>query len=104
MPGSREKLIAILARNELTLPVVKRVLITIFHRVEASRPAGYIRIEGLLEFLGSVMTLAKQNLPLQCLHPLKEFMVSRLNPLRALCVTSVPNGVRDGKFSCGRLV
>jgi hypothetical protein len=104
MAGSREKLIGILARSELTLLMVKRVLIMILHRVEASRPAGYVRIEGLLQFLGSVMILVKQNLPPQCLHALKEFMISRLNPLRVMCMTSVPNGVRDGMFTCGCLV
>ena len=79
--------------------MLKRILITIFHRIEASRPAGYVRIEGLLQFFGSVITLIKQNLPPQYLHTLKEFMVSRLNPLKALCMTSVPNGVRGGEFA-----
>lgn len=104
MVGTRENLIGILARSELTLSVVKRVLTVICHRVEASRPAGYVGIEGLLLFLGSFMTLAKQNLPLQCLDAPKEFMISRLNHLRVMCMTPVPSGVRDGKLACGCLV
>ena len=99
--GSREKLIGILARNEFTLSVVKRVLTMICHRVEASRAAGYVGIEGLLQFLEGVMTLAKQNLSLQNLDVLKEFMISRLNHLRVMCMTPVPNGVHDGKLGRG---
>ena len=95
--GSREKLVGVLTQGELTLPIVKRVLTMICHRVEASRPTGYLGIEGLLQFLGSVMTLAGQNLPSSCLDATKEFMISRLNPLRVMCMTSVTSDVRDGK-------
>lgn len=99
MAGSRQRLIRVLARNELTLPVMKRVLTMICHRVGASRPAGYVGIEGLLQFLEGVMTLAKQHISPQSLNALKEFMISRLNHLRAMCMTSVPSGVRDGKLA-----
>jgi hypothetical protein len=71
------------------------------HRVEASRPTGYVGIEGLLQLLGGAMTLAKRDLPPQCFEAAKEFMVLRLKHLRVLCMTSVPSGVRDGEFSHG---
>ena len=101
MAEFREKLIGILTQRELTLSMMKRVLTVIYHRAEASKLAGYVGIEGLLQFLGIVMTLAKQNLPPRCLDTLKEFMVSRLNHLRVLCTTSVSSGVRDGELTCG---
>lgn len=95
----REKLLGMLGRNELTLPAVKQVLTVVCHRVEASRPMGYVGIEGLLQLLGSVMTLAKKKLSPRCFESAKEFMISRLNHLRVLCMSSVPIGVRDGQLS-----
>lgn len=99
--GCQEKLISMLAQKELTLPMVKRVLTTVCHRLEVSRSTGYIGTEGLLQFLGGFMTLAKRNLLPQHFYVAKEFMISRLNNLKVLCMTPVPDGVRDGKSSCG---
>jgi hypothetical protein len=96
----REKLIGMLPRCEFNPLMVKRVLTMICHRVEASRPTGYVDIEGLLQFLGSAMDLAKQNLQPRHLDTVKEFMVLRLNHLRTLCMTSVPRSVRDGELAC----
>lgn len=96
----REKLIGMLSRREFTLLMVKRVLTMICHRLEASRPTGYVGIEGLLQFLGSAMDLAKQNLQPRHLDTAKEFMILRLNHLRTLCVTSVPRSIRDGELAC----
>jgi hypothetical protein len=83
---------------------MRQVLTMTCHRVEASRPTGYVGIEGLLELLGGIMALAKQNLRPPCLDAVKEFMILRLNNLRVLCMTSVPSGVRDGEFVCGFLM
>lgn len=96
----REKLISMI--GDLTLPVVKRVLTLVCHRVEAVRRAGYVGIEGLLWLLGDVMILAKQNSTPKGLDTLKEFIISRLSHLRALCTTPVPRSVRDGEFACDR--
>ena len=87
----------------LTLPVVKRVLTLICHRVEAARKAGYVGIEGLLWLLGDVMTLAKQNFAPKGLDAVKEFVISRLNRLKVLCTTPVPRSIRDGEPACNRL-
>lgn len=93
-----------IGRSELTLAVVKRVLTLVCHRVEASRLAGYVGIQGLLQLLGGVMALAKQYLPPKGFDAAKEFMISRLSHLKVLCTTPVPAGVRNGKSACGRLV
>jgi len=50
------------------------------------------------------MTLVKQKLSIQCLDAVKEFMISRLSHLKALCTTSVSGGVRDGESACVCLV
>ena len=89
--------------DSLTLPMVKRVLTLVCHRVEAARRAGYVGIEGLLWFLGDVMILAKQGLAPKGLDTLKEFVISRLSYLRVLCTTPVPRSVRDGESACDRL-
>ena len=99
----REKLIDVLGRSELTLATMKRVLTLVCHRVEASRPTGYVGIEGLLRFLGGAMSLAKQFLPPQGFDAAIEFMISRLNHLKVLCMTPVPSGVRDGGSTCSCL-
>ena len=88
-------------RSELTLAAVKRVLTVVCHRIEASRPISYVGIEGLLQLLGGVMTLVKHNSPPQAFDTAKEFMVSRLNHLKALCMTPVPSPVHDGEPVCG---
>lgn len=100
----RNKLISMVQRSELTLATVKRVLTLVCHRVEASRQIGYVGIEGLLQFLGGVMTLAKQNLPSQGFDAAKEFMVSRLNHLKVLCMAPVPSGIRNGESTYGCVV
>jgi hypothetical protein len=97
----REKLISMLTRSELTLPVVKRILVALCHRVGASRPAKYAGIEGLLQLLGSAMALANQDLQPQCFYAVKEFMILRLNHMKVFCETPLPSGVRDGKSLCG---
>ena len=99
-PECREKLIAIFGRSELTLAMVKRVLTLVCHRVGASRPTGYVGIEGLLQLLGNAMVLAKQKLPPQSFDSAKEFMILRLNHLKVLYTTPVPTGARDGKPAC----
>ena len=76
--------------------MVKRVLTLISHRVEASRPTGYVGIEGLLQLLEGAITQAKQNLPPQGFDAAKEFLTSRLNHFKVLCTTPVPSGIRDG--------
>ena len=98
--GCREKLVGALGRKELTIAMVKRVLILVCHRIEASRPTGYVGIEGPLQLLGGAMNLTKQTLPPQCFEAAKEFMISRLNHLKPLCTTSVPSRVRDGESAC----
>ena len=100
----REKLVGMIGRNEFTLAMARRVLVLVSHRVEASRRTGYVGIEGLLQLLGSAMTLAKQNLPPKGFDAAKEFMISRLGHLKVLCTTPIPSGVRDGESACGRLV
>lgn len=100
----REKLVGMIGRSEFTLAMARRVLVLVSHRVEASRPAGYIGIEGLLQLLGSAMTLAKQNLPAKGFDAVKEFMISRLSHLKVLCTTPIPSGVLDCESACGRLV
>jgi len=86
-----------LERSEITLGMVKRVMTLVCHRVGASRPSDYVGIEGLLQLLGGAMALAKQSLLPQCFNAAKEFMISRLNHLNALCTTPVPGGFRDGE-------
>jgi len=49
------------------------------------------------------MALAKQKLPPQGFNAAKEFMISRLNHLKVLCMTPVPSGVRDGGSTCSCL-
>jgi hypothetical protein len=93
-----------IGRSEFTLAMVRRVLTLVCHRVEASRPTGYVGIEGLLQLLGSTMTLAKHKLPLKGFDAAKEFMILRLNHLKVLCTTLVPGGVRDGESVCDILV
>ena len=93
-----------IGRSEFTLATVRRILVLVSHRVEASRPTGYIGIEGLLQLLGSAMTLARQKLPPKSFDAAKEFMISRLNHLKVLCTTPVHSCVLDGESACGRLV
>ena len=93
----REKLIDVLGRTELSLAMMKRVLTIVCHRVEASRPTGYIGIEGLLQLLGGALALAKQSLPPHDFDNMKEFMILRLNHLKVLCMTPVASSVRDGR-------
>jgi len=100
----REELIGVLGRGELTLAMTKRVLTLVSHRVEASRPAGYVGIEGLLQLLGGAMTLAKQNLLPQGFDAAKEFMISRLNHLKVLYTTPVSGSVRDSASTRSCLV
>lgn len=100
----REKLFDIIGRSEFTLAMARRVLTLVCHRVEASRPTGYVGIEGLLQLLGGVMSLAKKTLPLKGFDAAKEFMISRLDSLKVLCTTPVPNGIRDGESACSCLV
>ena len=100
----REKLIDVLGKGELTPAMMKRVLTLACHRVEASRPTGYVGIEGLLQLLGGAMALAEEKLPPQGFDAAKEFMTSRLNRFKTLCTTPVPSGVRDGGSICSCLV
>lgn len=100
----RGKLIGMIGRSEFMLGMVKRALTLVCHRVEASRPTGYAGIEGVLQLLGDAMTLAKQKLSPKGFDAAKEFMISRLNNLKALCTSSVSGRVRDGESACVCLV
>lgn len=90
-----------LRRSDLTLAMTKRVLMLVCHRIEASRPTGYVGIEGVLQLFGDAMTLAKRTLPPQGFDAAKDFMILQLNHLTALCTTPVPSGVCDGESPCG---
>lgn len=84
--------------------MVKRILTLFCHRVEASRPSGYVGIKGLLQLLASTMTVVKQNLLPPAFDAVKELVIVRLSQLKALCMTSVPSDVRDGESVCDYLV